>query len=161
MPESRAVLSFKGTPGYMAPEVYRRRLTDTRSDIYSLGVVLYQCLNDNRLPFVPENFSPEDIDAAIEKRLSGEQIPDPAHGSRGLKEVVLKAIAERPEDRYQSAVEMYRALEEVYKAEYKWESKGEESPGSRSGREIQTVEGNEGGLCISETKIYVGTAFST
>ena len=117
-PGSQDVLSFKGTLGYMAPEVYRMQATDARSDIYSLGMVLYQCLNDNRLPFVPENFTPYDIEAARQRRLAGEPISAPAHGSKNLKSIVLKAVAERPEDRFQTAEEMYYDLMAAYKADY-------------------------------------------
>ena len=117
-PDISDTLSFKGTFGYMAPEVYLRMATDERSDLYSLGLVLYQCLNDNRLPFVPERFSPEDIIEARQKRFAGEKIPEPAHGSKGLKEVVFKALAYQPKDRYQTAQEMYSALEKAYRGEY-------------------------------------------
>lgn len=52
-PGSQGNLSFKGTIAYMAPEVFYQKGTDARSDIYSLGMVMYQCLNDYRLPFFP------------------------------------------------------------------------------------------------------------
>ena len=117
-PGSQDVLSFKGTLGYMAPEVYKMQATDARSDIYSLGVVLYQCLNDNRLPFVPEDFTPYDIETARQLRLAGEPIPEPAHGSWGLKKLVLKALEERPEDRFQTAEKMYLALQGIYRVDY-------------------------------------------
>ena len=117
-PGSHDVLSFKGTLSYMAPEVYRMLSTDERSDIYSLGMVLYECLNDNRLPFVPKNFTPYDIEAARQKRFAGEPIPAPAHGSERLKNIVLKALAEKPEDRIQSAEEMYFELSEAYIMDY-------------------------------------------
>ena len=117
-PGSQDVLSFKGTLAYMAPEVFRMASTDARSDIYSLGMVLYQCLNDNRLPFVPESFTPYDIETARQRRLAGEPIPAPAHGSSKLKSLVLKAIADRPEYRFQTAEEMYRALRQAYEADY-------------------------------------------
>ena len=117
-PGSQDVLSFKGTLGYMAPEVYKMQATDARSDIYSLGMVLYQCLNDNRLPFVPEDFTPYDIETARQRRLAGEPIPAPTHGTRRVTSLVLKAIADRPEDRFQTADEMYRALRKAYEADY-------------------------------------------
>ena len=117
-PGSHDVLSFKGTLAYMAPEVYRMLSTDARSDIYSLGMVLYQCLNDNRLPFVPSKFSPFDIETARQRRFAGEPIPAPAHGSRALKNIVLRALEERPEDRFQTAEDLYFELMEVYRADY-------------------------------------------
>lgn len=106
-------LSFKGTLAYMAPEVYKMVSTDERADIYSLGMVLYQCLNDSRLPFVPEQFTSEDLETSRHRRFNGEQILAPAHGSDNFKRVVLTAIAPDPEDRYQTADELYHALLDV------------------------------------------------
>ena len=128
-PGSHDVLSFKGTLAYMAPEVYRMLSTDARSDIYSLGMVLYQCLNDNRLPFVPSKFSPFDIETARQRRFAGEPIPAPAHGSRALKNIVLRALEEKPEDRFQTAEELYFELMEVYRTDY---GTGRRSAGSAS-----------------------------
>ena len=128
-PGSHDVLSFKGTLAYMAPEVYRMLSTDARSDIYSLGMVLYQCLNDNRLPFVPSKFSPFDIETARQRRFAGEPIPAPAHGSRALKNIVLRTLEEKPEDRFQTAEELYFELMEVYRADY---GTGRRSAGSAS-----------------------------
>lgn len=112
-PGALDALSFKGTLAYMAPEVYKKVSTDERSDIYSLGMVLYQCLNGGRLPFVPEQFTPEDLENSRIRRFNGEQVIEPAYGSDGFKRVVLTAIAPRPEDRYQTAEEMYQALLDV------------------------------------------------
>ena len=134
-PSSQDVLSFKGTLGYMAPEVYRMISTDARSDIYSLGIVLYQCLNDNRLPFMPENFTPYDIETARQRRFSGEPIPAPAHGSKRLKDLVLKAVAYRPEDRFQTAEEMYRALQSVNGTDHAGSGANYQKPDNRAVRQ--------------------------
>ena len=115
MPESQETLSFKGTLAYMAPEVFHMMWTDSRSDIYSLGMVLYQCLNDNRPPFVPYSFTPEDIEIARQRRFAGEKIPDPAYGSGKLRRIVRKSLAPRPEDRYQTAEDLYEALAKLAK----------------------------------------------
>ena len=117
MPGTQSVLSFKGTLSYMAPEVFRMASTDARSDIYSLGIVLYQCLNDNRLPFVPEAITPESIETAKLQRLSGQPVPAPAHGSPALQSIVLQSLAFRPEDRFQTAKAMYNALLAVSRGE--------------------------------------------
>ena len=122
-PGSQDLLSFKGTPGYMAPEVFRMWSTDERSDIYSLGMVLYQYLNDNRMPFVPERVTPNVIETARQRRFAGEPIPAPAHGSQRLKSIVLRALEARPENRFQTAEDMYLALMEVYKTDYNTESR--------------------------------------
>ena len=124
---------------------------DQRSDIYSLGIVLYQCLNDNRLPFITGMITPEAIEAARLRRFAGEPVPDPAHGSRGLKSIALKAFAADPRDRFQTAGEMYLALMNVYKTDYSASYRAEfgEEPVQRSeaGRTGDTfIPGNAGGM---------------
>ena len=103
-----------GTYKYMAPEVYNNQPYNQRADIYSLGLVLHWMLNERRSPFMP--LPPEPAVASMEeqarlRRFQGEPIPAPAHGSGELKQIVLKACAYDPKDRYQSAAEMLSALE--------------------------------------------------
>lgn len=139
-PGTSDLLSFKGTLGYMAPEVYRMLSTDARSDIYSLGMVLYQCLNDNRLPFLTGRITPESVEAARQRRFAGEALPDPAHGSAGLRAIVRKALAADPGDRFRNAGELYFALMDVYKKDYIvsykaefWEEQAQGGAGGLSG----------------------------
>lgn len=109
-------LSRKGTYLYMAPEIYSSRPYGPTVDIYSLGIVMYKLLNENRLPFLPEypkSIAPVDKEEALYKRLKGMDIPEPKNGSRRLSRIVLKACAYKPEDRYSSAEEMRRDLENL------------------------------------------------
>ena len=106
-----------GTYKYMAPEVYNNQPYGSSADIYSLGLVLYWLLNERRMPFLP--LPPEKLKAGMEesarnRRLSGEQLPPPAHGSEELKRIVLKACAYDSKDRYASAAEM---LEDIKRLE--------------------------------------------
>ena len=105
--------SKTGTYKYMAPEVYSNRPYNSTADIYSLGLVLYWLLNERRMPFMP--LPPEKLKDGMDeesrkRRLSGERLPTPAHGSKNLKEIVLKACAFDPKDRYQTAREMREDL---------------------------------------------------
>ena len=102
-----------GTYKYMAPEVYNNRPYGSGADLYSLGLVLYWLLNDRRMPFMP--LPPAKIlagqdEEARQRRLSGEPLPPPAHGSAELKAIVMKACAYSPAERYQSAQELRQAL---------------------------------------------------
>ena len=103
-----------GTYEYMAPEVYHDQPYGSGADIYSLGLVLYWLLNERRTPFLP---LPPAVPTAAEKeqarrrRFSGEPLPPPKNGSAALKQIVLKACAYEPRERYQSAEEMLAALE--------------------------------------------------
>ena len=54
--------SIKGTASYMAPEIYLREPYDSSVDIYSLGIVLYKLLNNQRLPFMPDAPAPFTVD---------------------------------------------------------------------------------------------------
>ena len=86
--------TLAGTTNYMAPEVFRFAPYGHTADIYSLGLVMYWMLNRKRLPFLPlppEKMSGLSEERARQRRLSGEQIPGPAHGSEKLKQIVLKA----------------------------------------------------------------------
>ncbi len=105
-----------GTYDYMAPEVYRGLPYGSSADIYSLGMVLYWMLNERRtafLPLPPVVPSLTEKETARIKRLNGEPLPAPAHGSEELKRIILKACAFDPNDRYQSAEEMLHDLEEI------------------------------------------------
>ena len=105
-----------GTFKYMAPEVFHNQPFNCTVDIYSLGLVLYWMLNEKRMPFMP--LPPAKLGADMEsearlRRFNGEQLPPPAHGSKQLQKIVLKACAFDPNDRYQSATEMLAVLKET------------------------------------------------
>jgi serine/threonine protein kinase len=109
-------LSKKGTYTYMAPEVYRDEEYGTGVDIYSLGIVLYRLLNDNRTPFMPAYPAPityNDQETARAKRLSGAKIPNPKNAEGRLAEIILKACAYNPKDRYSSPIQMRQELEAI------------------------------------------------
>ena len=98
-----------GTYKYMAPEVYNNQPYGVGADIYSLGMVLYWMLNERRMPFLP--LPPERLragmdEAARNRRLAGEAFGPPAHGSDQLKQIVMKACAYDPAERYRTAQEM-------------------------------------------------------
>ena len=102
-----------GFSKYRAPDVYLGKAQDSRSDIYSLGIVMYSLLNCMCVPFLPlppQQISANDMQQAINKRNNGEIIPPPCSGSSELAAVVLRACAFEPRDRYQSASEMKKAL---------------------------------------------------
>ena len=109
-----------GTPNFVAPEVYHNEPYGKSVDIYSLGMVLYWMLNRRALPFLPlppQMPSPDEIQEAMLRRMRGEALPRPADGSRALQDVVLKACAYRPEDRYATPEAFCRALEAAYAAD--------------------------------------------
>lgn len=109
-------LSKKGTYTYMAPEVYKGEEYGSSVDIYSLGIVLYRLLNNNRtlfLPPYPEKIKHSDLDNALVRRISGEIPPAPAGADGRLAEIVLKACAHNPKDRYASPMQMRGELEAI------------------------------------------------
>jgi serine/threonine-protein kinase len=96
-----------GTPDYMSPEQLSGAELDARSDLYSAGVVLFECLT-GRVPFEAETTW-----ALVAKHLE-EAPPDPRSMNpevpAELARVVLKAMAKDAKDRYQSAAELHDAL---------------------------------------------------
>ncbi len=111
-----------GTYEYMAPEVYHDEPYGSSVDIYSLGLVLYWLLNERRTPFLPlppKCFSYNEKESAYKRRFRGEPIPVPAHGSKELQQIVLKACAYRSEDRFPDADAFLSALNNVHSAPVK------------------------------------------
>ena len=105
-----------GTVNYMAPEVFRGEKYTSNVDIYSLGLVMYQLLNNNRMPLYPpypQPMSPAQRERAQAQRLSGAALPPPANAEGRLAEIVLKACAPDPAQRYDSPTVMRQALEAI------------------------------------------------
>jgi TonB family protein len=96
-----------GTPHYMSPEQARAQNLDGRSDLYSLGVVAYQCLTGH----VP--FDGEDSFSIGYKHIM-EELPTPpleAADQRELFAIIQKMMAKKADDRFQTAEELVQALD--------------------------------------------------
>jgi serine/threonine protein kinase len=102
--------ALMGTLNYMAPEQGLKGLCDSRSDIYSLGIVLYEMLT---------GYTPYDADTplAILMKHLNDPLPLPTQIDptlpTALENVVLKALAKDPDDRFQNAHEMAAALQQA------------------------------------------------
>lgn len=100
-----------GTLPYMSPEQLEGKDLDGRSDLYSLGIVLYQ-LAIGQLPF--------DIRSLADAVTKHRAVPPPDPNSvqpglpPGISEIILKALAKQPVERYQTGEEMAGALREVF-----------------------------------------------
>ena len=107
-----ATLTSSGTARYAAPEQLIGR-ADSRSDLYSLGLVLYELTNHWRGPFLPAypaKITAEDRYNAQCKRLAGDALPPPDNCPPALAAVILKLCAPDPGDRYQTVQEVLDAL---------------------------------------------------
>lgn len=111
--EGRKITKHEGVMGtlsYVSPEYLAKGQLDKRSDIYALGVIAYELVSGVR-PFE----APSIIESMRKKVLTE---PEPPHAFRidcptELSEVILKAMARDPEERYQDITDMYEALREV------------------------------------------------
>ena len=97
---------------YLAPEYFWDNSGSPASDVYSLGMMLYSGCNNGYLPFQPKGgaLTEKDRSGALRKRMKGEPIPIPAGMSREMGDVVRKALAYEPTDRYQTPAELLEAL---------------------------------------------------
>ncbi len=111
--------SKKGTYNYMAPEVYKGESYGSSVDLYSVGIVMYRYLNNNRTPFLPQ--PPEMItynksEEALTRRMKGEELSAPANASKELARIILKACCFDPANRYSSPAQLRRELENLLTA---------------------------------------------
>ena len=102
--ESRNSLSFgRGTPYYMAPEMLKRR-GDERSDIYSLGVILFECLTGD-VPFKG------DSEWEVLRKHETEEPQFPESLADSDRQVIARCMAKDPDQRFQSVEEILRVLQ--------------------------------------------------
>jgi serine/threonine-protein kinase len=98
---------FVGTPGYLSPEVCQGKPVDQRSDIFSLGIVLFECLA-GRMPFTDE--SPLGLMLEVVKA----EIPDVrtlnAEVDPELERILAKMVAKDPAERYLSCQDLVADL---------------------------------------------------
>ena len=117
---SMAASTRAGTVNYMAPEVFRGEKYTANVDIYSLGLVMYQLLNANRMPFYPPYPQPITFSAAEQaraRRLAGEALPLPSGAQDALGQLVCKACAPDPAQRFASPLALRKALEALPQAQ--------------------------------------------
>ena len=99
---------LKGKFGYMSPEQVRGLPVDRRSDIFALGIVLYELLTSERLFIGESDFS------TLEKVRNVEILPPSSFNKKipqELERIVLKALAKDVDDRYQNAIDLHDDLQ--------------------------------------------------
>ncbi len=133
--ESTAVGQVLGTPAFMSPEQLSGGPVDGRSDLFSLGVILYTLLTGHR-PFQGNTVSTVSFKV-------GHHQPVPATAFNldlppGLNEVVVRAMAKDPDERYQRGLEMARDLQDILDRPECWNPTGE--PGSAGSDLSQVVD---------------------
>lgn len=98
-----------GTPEFMSPEQAQGKTLDARSDIYSLAVILYEVLT-GKLPFsarTPMEYIQKHV---MEPAIPLNQRVPERKFAPGLEQALVRALAKKPDDRYQSAAEFGEAL---------------------------------------------------
>jgi serine/threonine protein kinase len=101
---------LKGKYGYMSPEQIRNEVMDARSDVFSLGVVLWEALALRRL------FQADNVAATLMQILTSQRVAPSTYQPevpRALDQIALQALAPDPRDRFQTMAEMHKAIEDA------------------------------------------------
>ncbi|MBQ7816007.1 MAG: PASTA domain-containing protein, partial [Oscillospiraceae bacterium] len=99
-----------GSVHYISPEQVRGQSTDGRSDIYSIGIMMYEMIT-GKLPFQSETAVSVALQQLSDKAQPvSELVPDVP---KGFEHIIMKAIEKDPEKRYQTAAEMRRDIQQV------------------------------------------------
>ncbi len=103
-----------GTPSYMSPEQCMGGVVDGRSDLFSVGVMLYELVADQK-PFVGDNYSSimyqvVNVEPLLPSKIN-QQLP------KGVDGIIEKALAKNPDDRFESADEFRQALAKLITSE--------------------------------------------
>jgi serine/threonine-protein kinase len=101
-----------GTPHYMSPEQCSGREVDHRTDIYAIGVMLYE-MATGQVPFDADNLMGVLTKHVYENPIPPRELPPPVNVPPGLEAVILRSLAKQPEARYQSMAELKADLEAV------------------------------------------------
>jgi len=109
--EDVEIRKLSGTYSYMAPELYNNKILSASTDIYSLGLVMYKLLNNNKLPFVNKEI---DENSAFEIRMLGRKFPTLKKVNKNILKIINKACNFNPKKRYDKASEMRKELENIY-----------------------------------------------
>jgi serine/threonine-protein kinase len=125
-----------GTIAYMAPERAIGEHANFQTDIYSLGVVLYQLLT-LRHPFQRASLKEFRQNMHLEKLYDPVDVAPYRDIPRSLSRVVLKCLAVTPEQRYQSVDDLVRDIENYLEGRSEWFQMGELSIGNKSDWEFQ------------------------
>lgn len=125
-----------GTPNYMSPEQIRGRNIDGRSDLFALGVILYEMLTGEK------PFSGDSITSVIYRVVNEEPIP-PKQLNMGLPDYIdrfiAKALAKNPDKRFQDGIKFTEGLKGIMSGAYSADQLGADRPVSNGSTEKTQV----------------------
>lgn len=102
---------------YASPEVINERKYSKQSDIYSLGLMIYQLFNDGLLPFMKKDTKIIDREKLIQKRIN-EELDKPKGMDKEFFGFIQKALKNNPEERFDNAQEMKEELQQLEKGNH-------------------------------------------
>lgn len=103
------ISDMRGTPAYMAPEVYYSKEYSQTADVYSLGIILYCLLNEGKLPFGDK----VSVREAVKMRMEGKKVTQSDNVPKELRLCVEKACSFEPAQRYPDLKSFIEALHEA------------------------------------------------